>query len=96
MPTYADNAHRREIATRRHRQDALDYQRHRMFDLQAQDLRHKYERPQFAVVGEGSRTAQENYRLNYEKVFGLPSRRRAIALRAVLPAPGAVAAGMPR
>lgn len=93
MPTYAENAHRREVAARRQRQDALDDQRHRTFDLQAQDRRHKFERPVFAVVGEGSRTAQENYRTNYSRIFPLPSRRHSGLLRAVLPAPGVVAAG---
>lgn len=70
MPTYAENARRREIAQRRRAQDANDAARHRMFDLQAQDKTAKFERPQFAVVGEGSRTAQENYMIGYTRIFG--------------------------
>lgn len=43
-------------------------ERHREWDLRAQDNTMKYERPQFAVVGEGSLTAQENYRTNYDRI----------------------------
>jgi erythromycin esterase-like protein len=74
MPTYAETAHRREIASRRRVQDARDAARHRAFDLQAQDRTAKFERPRFAVVGEGSHSAQEAYRQNYARIFRLPSR----------------------
>ena len=70
MPTYAENAHRREIAARRQAQDARDAAQHRAFDLQAQDKTAKFERPRFSVVGEGSRSSQENYRRHYEQIFG--------------------------
>lgn len=43
--------------------DAVIKERHRMFDLQAQDNTMKYERPQFAVV-----TATEAFREGYEKI----------------------------
>lgn len=68
MPTYAEHAHRREIAARRKRQDARDAARHAAFDLSAQDVHMKYERPHFAVVGEGSASANENYRRHYTAI----------------------------
>ena len=37
-------------------------------DVAAQDLRHKHDRFHFAVVGEGSRTAQERYSAGYEAI----------------------------
>ena len=80
--TYAENAHRREVAARRRAQDARDAVRHRHLDLQAQDKTPKSDRPQFAVVGEGSRTAQDNYRLNYQRIFGVPPRRPNLPLKA--------------
>lgn len=69
MPTYAENAHRREIASRRRAADARDAEVHRAFDLMAQDTTAKFERPRFAVVGEGSRSAGEAYRRNYDLIF---------------------------
>lgn len=69
MPTYADNAHRREVKARRAAQDARDAARHRDFDLSAQDQHAKSERFHFAVVGEGTRSAQENYRRGYDVIF---------------------------
>jgi len=50
--------------------DAVMNERHKMFDLQAKDNHMKYERAKFAVVGEGTRSAQENYRAGYERTFG--------------------------
>ena len=70
MPTYAENARQREILRRRRAQDARDAEVHRMFDLQAQDRTPKSDRPHFAVVGEGTRSAQDSYRANYERIFG--------------------------
>jgi hypothetical protein len=71
MATYAEHAHRREVAARRRAQDARDAERHRQFDLQAQDKTAKFERPSFSVVGEGSRSAYDNYTRNYERIFGV-------------------------
>ncbi len=48
--------------------DAMVAERHRGFDLSAQDNHMKYERPSFIVVGEGSKSANDNYRENYEKM----------------------------
>ena len=68
MATYAENAADRERADRRRAQDRLMAKRHYAYDLSAQDRHMKYERPQFAVVGEGTRTAQENYLQGYAQV----------------------------
>lgn len=54
-----------EIAAQRAVQDAVMSERHRGFDTSAKDIHMKYERPQFAIVGEGTRSAQEAYRKNY-------------------------------
>ena len=70
MPTYAENAHRREVLARRKAQDARDRVRHAEFDLQAQDKTANFERPSFIVTGEGSHSAQEAYRQNYDAIFG--------------------------
>ena len=43
-------------------------ERHAGFDLSAQDNHAKYERPHFAVVGEGTKTASSNYRINYDLI----------------------------
>ncbi len=40
-------------------------ERHRGFDLAAQDTTPKYHRSHFAVVGEGSKSANEAYAQNY-------------------------------
>jgi hypothetical protein len=63
VATYAENAHRREIAARRRVQDARDAARHRAFDLAAQDNHFKYERAHFAVV-----TASDAFRAGYEQI----------------------------
>lgn len=68
MRDYRFYAHRREVAARRRAQDARDAARHRAFDLAAQDLHHKHDRPSFAVVGEGSRAAQDNYTRGYTAI----------------------------
>lgn len=49
-------------------QDAAMSQQHHEFDLSAQDMHHKYERCHFAVVGEGTRSAQEAYRRGYDGI----------------------------
>jgi len=48
--------------------EAAAAERHRGFDLSAQDNHSKYERPHFAVLGEGSKSANENYARNYELI----------------------------
>ena len=42
--------------------------RHRQWDLTAQDKTPKSARPHFAVVGEGSRTARENFLNGYRQI----------------------------
>ena len=68
MRDYRHYENLRERAQRRAAQDRRDDARHAMFDLQAQDKTAKFERPQFAVVGEGSKSANENYRRGYESI----------------------------
>jgi len=48
--------------------DAVMDERHAGFDLSAQDNHAKYERAHFAVVGEGTKAAFENYREGYSKI----------------------------
>lgn len=67
---YRHYAHQRERDARRRAHDARDAARHRDFDLSAQDNHMKYERAHFAVVGEGSRSAQDAYRDGWERTFG--------------------------
>ena len=94
MATYAENAHKREIAQRRQVQDARDAVRHREFDLQAQDKTPKSDRPHFAVVGEGSKSANDKYRIGYERIFPLAATASPPRLlRAVPPSLGVVTAG---
>ena len=57
-----------EVVARRQQQDALHREFHAALDLAAQDTHVKSERPSFAVVGEGSASAQENYRRGYDHV----------------------------
>ena len=40
-------------------------ERHRGFDLSAQDNHSKFDRPFFVVLGEGSKSANENYQQGY-------------------------------
>ena len=93
MPTYAENAHRREIQARRRAQDARDRVQHAQFDLQAQDKTPKSARPHFAVVGEGSAASQDAYRRNYDRIFRLPSRRSGLPSALSSAETGAGAAG---
>jgi len=64
MAYYSDS----ELARNRKAQDKLMAERHRQFDLQAQENTPKHHRLHFAVVGEGTRTAQERYRTNYSLI----------------------------
>lgn len=70
MPTYAEHAAAAERTMRRAAADTALRARHAQFDLQAQDQRHKHDRFKFAVVGEGSRSAQDNFRAGYARIFG--------------------------
>lgn len=53
------------LKTRKKATDAVLDERHRGFDLGAQDITPKYHRPHFAVVGEGSKSANEAFRRGY-------------------------------
>ena len=57
-----------KFETRRAATDAQLAERHAGFDLAAQDLTPKYHRPKFAVVGEGSKSANDNYQANYDLI----------------------------
>lgn len=70
MPTYAENARRREIAESRRLTDSRDAALHRQFDLSAQDTHMKYERPSFIVV-----TASERYRDGWDTIFNKSPRK---------------------
>ena len=48
--------------------DAKLSERHAGFDLAAQDNTAKFERPSFAVVGEGTASANDNYRRGYSLI----------------------------
>ena len=50
--------------------DAAMAERHAGFDLSAQDNHSKFERPHFAVVGEGTKSANDKYREGWERTFG--------------------------
>jgi head-tail adaptor len=70
VATYAEYAAARERAARKAAQDRhLATLQHR-FDVTAGEVRMKYERASFAVVGEGTRSAQENYRAGWSRIFG--------------------------
>lgn len=68
MATYAENAAARERAARKAAQDRMLDVRHAAFDQSAQDHHMKYERAHFAVVGEGSTSAIDNYRRGYDAI----------------------------
>lgn len=68
MPTYAEYGRIRERNDNRRKADARDAKRHRGFDLSAQDMHHKHDRFHFAVVGEGSRSATDNFHRNYDAI----------------------------
>ena len=68
MPTYAEHAAQAERSQRKAAQDKhLAALQHR-FDATAGENRMKYERAHFAVVGEGSRSANENFRRGYAAI----------------------------
>lgn len=74
MPTYEQYRYQRELKEKRQMQDAVTAKRHREWNLSAQDKHAKYERAHFAVVGEGTLTAQDAYRRGWERTFGKESR----------------------
>jgi len=57
-----------EVKARKDASNAEAYERHHGFNLSAQDNHSKFERPHFAVVGEGTKAAQDAYRENYDKI----------------------------
>lgn len=59
---------KRELDQRKAASDVVMAERHSQWDLSAQDQHAKSERFHFAVVGEGSKTAQERYRKNYDTI----------------------------
>lgn len=59
-----------ELTARKKATDAVLDERHRGFDLAAQDTTPKYFRPHFAVVGEGTKSATDAYRDGWERTFG--------------------------
>ena len=70
MPSYEHYRYQRELTEKRRVQDALVTERHRQWNLAAQDRTPKSDRPHFAVVGEGSQSAQDAYREGWERTFG--------------------------
>ena len=60
--------HAYDVAEQRATSDTIMEERHRGFDLSAQDTHQKHERSHFAVVGEGTRSANEAYRRGYEQI----------------------------
>ena len=60
--------HAYDVPKQRAHSDTVMAERHAMFDAQAQDVHQKHERPRFAVVGEGTRSANEAYRRGYEQI----------------------------
>lgn len=70
MPTYAAYAADRERKARKAAQDEHMRTLHARFDAQAGEHRAKSERAHFAVVGEGTRSAQEKYLAGWERTFG--------------------------
>jgi hypothetical protein len=57
-----------ELKRNRRSQDSVLAERHRQWDLQAQDNTPKHHRAHFAVVGEGTRSAQERYLNGYTAI----------------------------
>lgn len=65
MPTYADYAAAKERTERRALQDRAMRREQALLDGLSQNLYHKHDRPHFAVVGEGSRSANDAYQRGY-------------------------------
>jgi len=67
-PARQDTKETYERDVQRAVQDAALAERHAGFDEQAKDNTMKYERPSFSVVGECSKSADDNYRKNYANI----------------------------
>ena len=93
MPTYAQYQAQADLKANRAAQDTVQRERHRQFDLQAQDKTAKFERHHFAVVGEGSHSSQEAFRRNYDRIFTCRSGARGVAPSSGPARPGVGAAG---
>jgi len=78
MPTWGQHYADAERTVRRAAADTALRARHDQFDLQAQDKTAKFERHHFAVVGEGSRSSQEAYRQNYDRIFACRPDARGV------------------
>ena len=63
MSTYAENQAARERTAGKAAQDQFLRRQAREFDLSAQDIHMKYERPSFAVV-----TASDAFRAGYDQI----------------------------
>lgn len=70
MPTWGQHYADAERKVRRQAADAVLRARHDQFDLQALDKTPKSARFRWSVVGEGSRSANENYAIGWERTFG--------------------------
>ena len=57
-----------KLAANRRAQDRIMAERHHQWDVSAQDNHAKSERAHFAVVGEGTRSALDAYRVNYSLI----------------------------
>jgi len=68
MPTWAQHYAAQDRKDRRAAQDIALRARHAEWDLRAQDRTPKSDRPHFAVVGDGSRAAQDNFRVNFARI----------------------------
>lgn len=61
-----------ELARRRAEQDRRMAAEHAYLDAAAKDMRHKFDRPSFSVVGEGSATSQSRFREGWDRIFKTP------------------------
>jgi len=68
MPTWGQHYADAERTVRRQAADTALRARHDQFDLQALDRTPKSARFHFAVVGEGSKSANDAYRRGYEAI----------------------------
>ena len=59
-----------EVKARKDASNAEAHERHHGFNLSAKDNHSKFERPHFAVVGEGTKSANDKYREGWERTFG--------------------------
>lgn len=71
--------HAYDVKEQRAISDATIAERHKGFDLAAQDITPKYHRPHFAVVGEGTKSSQDAYREGWERTFGKPNAQEKLS-----------------